>query len=26
HPKVTTFTDLAQLPALWKARGWDITR
>lgn len=26
HPKVTTFTDLAQLPALWKARGWHITR
>ncbi len=26
HPKVTTFTDLAALPALWKARGWDITR
>ncbi|VYU17874.1 6-phosphogluconate phosphatase [Metakosakonia massiliensis] len=26
HPKVTTFTELAQLPALWKARGWDITR
>ncbi|MGS6166700.1 6-phosphogluconate phosphatase, partial [Enterobacter hormaechei] len=26
HPKVTTFTDLAQLPALWKARGLDITR
>ena len=26
HPKVTTFTDLAQLPELWKARGWDITR
>ena len=26
HPKVTTFTDLSQLPALWKARGWDITR
>jgi HAD superfamily hydrolase (TIGR01509 family) len=26
HPKVTTFTDLAQLPALWHARGWDITR
>ncbi len=24
--KVTTFTDLAQLPALWKARGWNITR
>src|SRR5690606_20383171 len=26
HPKVTTFTDLAQLPELWKARGWNITR
>ncbi|CAB5603768.1 Phosphorylated carbohydrates phosphatase TM_1254 [Citrobacter youngae] len=26
NPKVTTFTDLAQLPELWKARGWDITR
>ena len=26
HPKVTTFTDLAQLPELWSARGWDITR
>lgn len=26
HPKVTTFTELAQLPELWKARGWDITR
>lgn len=26
HPNVTTFTDLAQLPELWKARGWDITR
>ncbi|MDP7690125.1 6-phosphogluconate phosphatase, partial [Escherichia coli] len=25
-PKVTTFTELAQLPALWKARGWKITR
>ncbi|PLP35366.1 6-phosphogluconate phosphatase, partial [Klebsiella pneumoniae] len=25
-PKVTTFTDLAELPALWQARGWDITR
>ncbi|MDI5303917.1 hypothetical protein MJN76_32700, partial [Salmonella enterica subsp. enterica serovar Anatum] len=21
-----TFTDLAQLPGLWKARGWEITR
>ncbi|MFP2505716.1 6-phosphogluconate phosphatase [Buttiauxella gaviniae] len=26
HPKVTTFTDLAQLPELWRARGWDITK
>ena len=26
HPKATTFTDLTQLPELWKARGWDITR
>lgn len=26
HPNVTTFTDLAQLPALWHARGWTITR
>ena len=26
HPKVTTFTDLAELPALWKARGWNITQ
>jgi HAD superfamily hydrolase (TIGR01509 family) len=26
HPKVTTFTELAQLPELWKARGWNITR
>ncbi|HGK4265688.1 TPA: HAD-IA family hydrolase, partial [Klebsiella pneumoniae] len=26
HPKVTTFTDLAELPALWQARGWNITR
>lgn len=26
HPKVTVFTDLAQLPELWKARGWDIMR
>ncbi|WP_052284582.1 6-phosphogluconate phosphatase [Kluyvera genomosp. 1] len=26
HPRVTMFTDLAQLPDLWKARGWDITR
>ena len=24
HPKVTTFTELAELPALWKARGWNI--
>ena len=26
HPKVTTFTELSQLPELWKARGWNITR
>ncbi|WP_300001258.1 6-phosphogluconate phosphatase [uncultured Cedecea sp.] len=26
HPKVTTFTHLSQLPDLWRARGWDITR
>ena len=26
NPKVTTFTDLAELPALWKARGWNITQ
>ncbi|MFG5993992.1 6-phosphogluconate phosphatase [Salmonella enterica] len=26
HPNVTTFTDLAQLPGLWKARRWEITR
>ena len=26
HPKVTTFTDLAQLPELWRARGWSVTR
>ncbi|EAQ9965618.1 6-phosphogluconate phosphatase [Salmonella enterica] len=25
HPKVTTFTNLAQLQGLWKARGWNIT-
>lgn len=26
HPNVTPFTDLSQLPELWQARGWDITR
>ena len=26
HPKVTMFTELSQLPELWKARGWNITR
>ena len=26
HPQVTTFTELSQLPALWHARGWHITR
>ncbi|MBS0848099.1 6-phosphogluconate phosphatase [Citrobacter sp. JGM124] len=25
-PKVTTFTRLDQLPDLWQARGWNITR
>lgn len=25
HPKVTMFTALDELPALWKARGWSIT-
>ncbi|MBK4714325.1 MULTISPECIES: 6-phosphogluconate phosphatase [Tenebrionibacter/Tenebrionicola group] len=26
HPKVTTFTDLAQLPALWREKGWSVSR
>ncbi|KNC90029.1 6-phosphogluconate phosphatase [Trabulsiella odontotermitis] len=26
HPKVTTFRALSELPALWKARGWKVTR
>lgn len=26
HPLVTTFTDMAQLPALWQQKGWQITR
>lgn len=26
HPRVTTFTDLAQLPRLWQEKGWDICR
>jgi len=26
HPQVTTFSELSQLPALWQARGWQITR
>lgn len=26
HPRVTPFTDLAELPALWRARGWEVTR
>jgi HAD superfamily hydrolase (TIGR01509 family) len=26
HPQVTTFTELSQLPELWRARGWNITR
>jgi HAD superfamily hydrolase (TIGR01509 family) len=26
HPRVTMFDDLAQLPALWQQRGWQLTR
>ncbi|CNI40921.1 MULTISPECIES: 6-phosphogluconate phosphatase [Yersinia] len=26
HPLVTMFDDMQQLPELWRARGWDITR
>jgi len=26
HPLVTMFDDLAQLPALWQQRGWQLTR
>lgn len=26
HPLVTPFTALEQLPALWRARGWQLTR
>lgn len=26
HPNVTPFTALEQLPALWRARGWQITK
>ena len=26
HPLVTTFHDMAELPQLWKERGWDIYR
>ena len=26
HPLVTVFDDLAQLPDLWRARGWQLTR
>lgn len=26
HPRVTMFTRLAELPGLWQARGWSITR
>ncbi len=26
HPRVTMFTVLAELPGLWQARGWSITR
>lgn len=26
HPLVTVFTDMAQLPALWREKGWQLTR
>ncbi|QEW34247.1 6-phosphogluconate phosphatase [Erwinia billingiae] len=26
HPLVTPFTEMAELPALWRAKGWNITR
>lgn len=26
HPLVTVFDDMSQLPALWQARGWQLTR
>lgn len=26
HPLVTPFNDMAQLPALWRERGWQLTR
>ncbi len=26
HPLVTTFHHMSELPALWQARGWNITR
>ncbi|MGR2858524.1 6-phosphogluconate phosphatase [Erwinia sp. 1181_3] len=26
HPLVTVFDDMAQLPDLWQARGWQLTR
>jgi hypothetical protein len=25
NPNVTVFTDLAELPALWRERGWEVT-
>ena len=25
HPNVTMFTNLAELPALWREKGWNIT-
>lgn len=25
HPLVTPFTEMAELPALWRAKGWNIT-
>ncbi|MTD27988.1 6-phosphogluconate phosphatase [Erwinia sorbitola] len=26
HPLVTVFNDMAQLPALWQKKGWQLTR
>lgn len=26
HPLVIPFTEMAELPALWRAKGWNITR
>ncbi len=26
HPNVTSFTSLSELPALWRQRGWNLTK